>query len=205
MTNNTETEVQVDENKLIAERREKLKQLREQGNAFPNDFRRDSVSGELLVEYGDKSKEELEALGQRVKVAGRLMSRRIMGKASFAHIQDMSGKIQLYVQRDSLPEGFYNEHFKKNWDIGDIIAAEGVLFKTKTDELSVRVDSIKLLTKSLRPLPEKFHGLTDQEQRYRQRYLDLIMNEVSRETFRMRTQIVQLSLIHISEPTRPTT
>ena len=191
MTNNTETEVQVDENKLIAERREKLKQLREQGNAFPNDFRRDSVSGELLVEYGDKSKEELEALGQRVKVAGRLMSRRIMGKASFAHIQDMSGKIQLYVQRDSLPEGFYNEHFKKNWDIGDIIAAEGVLFKTKTDELSVRVDSIKLLTKSLRPLPEKFHGLTDQEQRYRQRYLDLIMNEVSRETFRMRTQIVQ--------------
>jgi lysyl-tRNA synthetase, class II len=191
MTNNTETEVQVDENKLIAERREKLKHLREQGNAFPNDFRRDSVSGELLVEYGDKSKEELEALGQRVKVAGRLMSRRIMGKASFAHIQDMSGKIQLYVQRDSLPEGFYNEHFKKNWDIGDIIAAEGVLFKTKTDELSVRVDSLKLLTKSLRPLPEKFHGLTDQEQRYRQRYLDLIMNEVSRETFRMRTQIVQ--------------
>jgi lysyl-tRNA synthetase class 2 len=191
MTNNTETEVQVDENKLIAERREKLKHLREQGNAFPNDFRRDSVSGELLVEYGDKSKEELEALGQRVKVAGRLMSRRIMGKASFAHIQDMSGKIQLYVQRDSLPEGFYNEHFKKNWDIVDIIAAEGVLFKTKTDELSVRVDSLKLLTKSLRPLPEKFHGLTDQEQRYRQRYLDLIMNEVSRETFRMRTQIVQ--------------
>ena len=191
MTENSETEVQVDENKLIAERREKLKQLREQGNAFPNDFRRDSVSGELHAEYGDKSKEELEEMGQRVKVAGRLMSRRIMGKASFAHIQDMSGKIQLYVQRDSLPEGFYNEHFKKSWDIGDIIAAEGVLFKTKTDELSVRVDDIKLLTKSLRPLPEKFHGLTDQEQRYRQRYLDLIMNEVSRETFRIRTQIVQ--------------
>ena len=191
MTENNETEVQVDENKLIAERREKLKQLREQGNAFPNDFRRDSISGELHAEYGEKTKEELEELGQRVKVAGRLMSRRIMGKASFAHIQDMSGRIQLYVQRDALPEGFYNEHFKKSLDIGDIIAAEGVLFKTKTDELSVKVDSLKLLTKSLRPLPEKFHGLTDQESRYRQRYLDLIMNEVSRETFRMRTQIVQ--------------
>ena len=189
---NNETEAQpVDENKLIAQRREKLKQMREQGNAFPNDFRRDSVSGELHAEYDDKTKEELEEMGLRVKVAGRMMSRRIMGKASFAHIQDMSGKIQLYVQRDKLPEGFYNEHFKKNWDIGDIIAAEGVLFKTNKDELSVRVDSISLLTKSLRPLPEKFHGLTDQEQRYRQRYLDLIMNEVSRETFRTRTRVVQ--------------
>jgi len=130
-------------------------------------------------------------MGQRVKVAGRLMSRRIMGKASFAHIQDMSGRIQLFVQRDNLPENFYNQEFKKNWDIGDIIAAEGVLFKTKTGELSVRVDNLGLLTKSLRPLPEKFHGLTDQEQRYRQRYLDLIMNEVSRKTFSTRTRIVQ--------------
>lgn len=182
---------QVDENKLVQQRREKLKQLREQGNAFPNVFRRDSVSGELLAEYDEKTKEELESLSQRVKVAGRLMSRRIMGKASFAHIQDMSGRIQLFVQRDNLPENFYNQEFKKNWDIGDIIAAEGVLFKTKTGELSVRVDGMSLLTKSLRPLPEKFHGLTDQEQRYRQRYLDLIMNEVSRETFRTRTRIVQ--------------
>jgi len=187
-----QTEAQpVDENKLIAQRREKLKQMREQGNAFPNNFRRDSISGELHAEYDGKSKEELEEMGLRVKVAGRMMSRRIMGKASFAHIQDMSGKIQLYVQRDKLPEGFYNEQFKKSWDIGDIIAAEGVLFKTNKDELSVRVDSVSLLTKSLRPLPEKFHGLTDQEQRYRQRYLDLIMNEVSRETFRTRTKIVQ--------------
>lgn len=181
----------IDENKLILQRREKLKQMREQGNAFPNDFRRDSISGELHAEYDDKSAEELEALSQRVKIAGRMMSRRIMGKASFAHVQDMSGRIQLFVQRDNLPENFYNQEFKKNWDIGDIIAAEGVLFKTKTNELSVRVDSLSLLTKSLRPLPEKFHGLTDQEQRYRQRYLDLIMNEVSRQTFNTRTRVVQ--------------
>jgi lysyl-tRNA synthetase class 2 len=189
---NNESEVQpVDENKLIAQRREKLKQLREAGNAFPNDFRRDSISGELHAEYDGKTKEELEEMNLRVKVAGRMMSRRVMGKASFAHLQDMSGRIQLFIQRDNLSEGLYNEHFKKSWDIGDIIAAEGVLFKTKTDELSVRVDNISLLTKSLRPLPEKFHGLTDQEQRYRQRYLDLIMNEVSRETFRTRTRVVQ--------------
>ena len=187
---NNETPV-VDENKLIQQRREKLKQMREEGNAFPNDFRRDSISGELHAEYDDKTGEELESLSLRVKVAGRLMSRRIMGKASFAHLQDMSGQIQLFVQRDNLPENFYNQEFKKNWDIGDIIAAEGVLFKTKTNELSIRVDSLSLLTKSLRPLPEKFHGLTDQEQRYRQRYLDLIMNEVSRQTFRTRTKVVQ--------------
>jgi lysyl-tRNA synthetase class 2 len=185
-------EVQVvDENKLIAQRRDKLKQLREQGNAFPNDFRRDSLSGELHAEYGEKSAEELEQMGQRVKIAGRMMSRRIMGKAAFSHIQDMTGRIHLFVQRDNLPEGVYNQNYKKDWDIGDIIGAEGVLFKTKTGELSVRVDSLQLLTKSLRPLPEKFHGLTDQEQKYRQRYVDLIMNEVSRETFRMRTRIIQ--------------
>ncbi|MGD2119513.1 MAG: lysine--tRNA ligase [Chromatiales bacterium] len=192
-------ETPIDENKLIAQRREKLAALRESGNAFPNDFRRDSISGELHAEYGDKSAEELEQLAQRVKVAGRLMSRRIMGKASFAHIQDMSGRIQLFVQRDNLPEGFYNEHFKKTLDIGDIVAAEGVLFKTKTGELSVRVDDMRLLTKSLRPLPEKFHGLTDQEQRYRQRYLDLIMNEVSRNTFQMRTDIVQFIRQYLNE------
>lgn len=181
----------LDENKLIALRREKLAALREQGNAFPNDFRRDCMSGELHAEYGEKSKEELEELNVRARVAGRLMSRRIMGKASFAHLQDMSGRIQLHVQRDSLPEGFYNQEFKKSWDVGDIIGAEGQLFKTNTGELSVRVDEIRLLTKSLRPLPEKFHGLTDQEQRYRQRYIDLIMNEAVRDTFRIRTNVVQ--------------
>ncbi|QYZ64757.1 MAG: lysyl-tRNA synthetase [Gammaproteobacteria bacterium (ex Lamellibrachia satsuma)] len=179
-----------DENKLIAQRRDKLNQLRETGNAFPNDFRRDCMTGELHAEYDEKPDEELEALGLRVSIAGRMMSRRVMGKASFAHLQDMSGRMQLFVQRDSLEEGVYNTQFKK-WDIGDIIGAEGVLFKTRTGELSVKVDSVRLLTKALRPLPEKFHGLSDQEQRYRQRYVDLIMNEATRETFRTRTQVVQ--------------
>jgi lysyl-tRNA synthetase class 2 len=184
------TEQTQDENKLIAQRRAKLAELRDQGIAFPNDFRRNTVAGELHAEYGEKSAEELEELGVRVAVAGRMMSRRIMGKASFSHLQDMSGRIQLFVQRDNLPEGLYAE-FKKGWDLGDIVGAEGQLFKTKTGELSVRCDSIRLLTKSLRPLPEKYHGLTDQEQRYRQRYLDLIMNEAARETFLIRTRIVQ--------------
>jgi lysyl-tRNA synthetase class 2 len=179
-----------DENKLIAQRREKLEQLRENGKAFPNDFRRNSMAGELHAEYDEKSDEELEALSLRVSLAGRMMSRRVMGKASFAHLQDMSGRMQLFVQRDSLEEGVYNGQFKK-WDIGDILGAEGQLFKTKTGELSVKVDSIRLLTKALRPLPEKFHGLSDQEQRYRQRYVDLIMNETTRETFHTRTRVVQ--------------
>lgn len=189
---------QLDENKLIAQRREKLAVLRERGNAFPNDFRRNVMAGELHAEYGEKSKEELEDLNVRVSVAGRLMSRRIMGKASFAHIQDMSGRIQLHVQRDSLPEGFYNEEFKKHWDLGDIIGAEGQLFKTNTGELSVRCDGLRMLTKALRPLPvvkeadgKVFDAFTDQEQRYRQRYLDLIVNEASRATFLTRTRIVQ--------------
>jgi lysyl-tRNA synthetase class 2 len=179
----------VDTNALIEQRRSKLAAMREEGIAFPNDFRRDVMAGELLAEYSEKSNEELEATPVRVKVAGRMMSRRIMGKASFAHLRDMSGQIQLFVTRDALPENFYNQQFKK-WDIGDIIAAEGVLFKTKTGELSVKVDDIRLLTKSLRPLPEKWHGLADQETKYRQRYVDLIMNEVTRETFRVRSQVV---------------
>ena len=189
---------QLNENKLIALRREKLAVLREQGNAFPNDFRRDCMAGELHAKYDDMEDADLEASGQRVRVAGRLMSRRVMGKASFAHVQDMSGRIQLFVQRDNLPDGVYAE-FKKGWDIGDIVGAEGQLFKTKTGELSVRVDEIRLLTKSLRPLPEKFHGLTDQEQRYRQRYLDLIMNEAVRDTFRVRTNIVQFIRNHLNQ------
>jgi lysyl-tRNA synthetase class 2 len=178
-----------DEHALIAQRREKLNALRESGNAFPNDFRRDAIAGELHAEYDDKENDMLEATPVRVKVAGRLMAKRIMGKASFAQLQDMSGRIQLFLQRDALPEGLYQEF--KGWDIGDIIGAEGALFKTKTGELSVKAESIRILTKSLRPLPEKFHGLADQETRYRQRYVDLIMNEVSRDTFRMRSAIVQ--------------
>ncbi|GAB4361516.1 MAG: lysine--tRNA ligase [Gammaproteobacteria bacterium] len=178
-----------DENALIAQRRAKLQKLRENGVAFPNDFRRNVMAGELHAEHGGKSNEELEAEPLRVKVAGRMMSKRVMGKASFAHIMDMSGRIQLFVQRDALPEGVYQEF--KSWDIGDIIGAEGVLFKTRTGELSVKVESIRLLTKSLRPLPEKFHGLTDTEIRYRRRYLDLIMNEETRNRFRMRSAIIR--------------
>jgi len=180
----------LDENKLIAQRREKLTRLREQGIAFPNDFRRNVVAGELHAEYGERPAEELESLAVRVRVAGRIMSRRVMGKASFVHLQDMSGRVQLYVQRDALPDGIY-EQFKRDWDLGDIVGAEGRLFRTKTGELSVQCDDIRLLTKALRPLPEKFHGLTDQESRYRQRYLDLIMNEASRRTFQTRTRVVQ--------------
>ncbi|GMR18162.1 MAG: lysine--tRNA ligase [Gammaproteobacteria bacterium] len=180
----------MEDSKEIEDRRAKLKILREQGQVFPNDFRRNIMAGELLAEYGETGAGELETRKIRVKIAGRMMTRRIMGKASFAHLQDMSGQIQIYVQRDLLPEGFYNEQFKK-WDLGDILGVEGWLFKTKTGELSVKVESIRLLTKAIRPLPEKFHGLADQETRYRQRYLDLIMSDVTRKTFRVRTEIVR--------------
>ena len=186
-----------DEHRLISERREKLKQLRAGGVAFPNDFRRDVMAGELHAEYGEKPAGFFETESRRVRVAGRMMAKRIMGKASFTHLLDMSGRIQLFLERDSLPEGVYQEF--KGWDIGDILGAEGTLFKTKTGELSVKVDQIRLLTKSLRPLPEKFHGLSDQETRYRQRYLDLIMNEPSRNVFRMRTQIVQYIRTFLNE------
>jgi lysyl-tRNA synthetase class 2 len=183
------SEIEKDEQEQIKQRRQKLSALREQGVAFPTDFRRNVVTGEVIAEYGDKTKEELEAEPVRVKIAGRMMTRRIMGKASFCHIQDMAGKLQLYVTRDTLPEGFYNEQFKK-WDIGDILGAEGTLFKTKVGELSVKVDDIRLLTKALRPLPEKFHGIADQEIKYRQRYLDLIMSDKSRKTFVTRSGVV---------------
>ena len=188
----------VDENKLIAERRQKLTALREEGIAFPNDFRRNVMAGELHAEYGEKTKEELAANPVRVRVAGRMMLRRVMGKASFASLQDMSGRIQLYVVRDDLPEGVYNQQFKK-WDLGDIIAGEGTMYKTDKGELSVKVESLRLLTKALRPLPEKFQGLSDQETRYRQRYLDLIMNEASRETFRTRTRIINYIRLFLTE------
>ena len=184
------SEIEQDEQEQIRQRRSKLNELRNNGGiAFPTDFRRNVVAGELLAEYGEKSKEELEAEPRRVKIAGRIMTRRNQGKTTFVHIQDMSGKIQLYVARDMLAEGFYNEQFKK-WDIGDIIGAEGVLFRTNTGELSIKVDDIRLLTKALRPLPEKFHGIADQEIKYRQRYLDLIMSEDTRNTFLIRSKIV---------------
>jgi lysyl-tRNA synthetase class 2 len=171
-----------------AQRRAKLAELRERGNPYPNDFRRSALSAELHDKYADRDAEALESEAIPVAVVGRMMSRRIMGKASFAHVQDGAGRIQLYVRRDDLPEGVYAE-FKK-WDLGDIVAATGVVFKTRSGELSVKVEDIRLLTKSLIPLPEKFHGLTDQEIRYRQRYLDLMMNEDTREIFRKRSRIV---------------
>ena len=178
-----------DDNKLIAERRSKLSNLRANGNPFINDFKPANLAQELIDQYDALSKEQLEEQIIEVSLAGRMMLKRVMGKASFAHIQDSSAQIQLFVTRDELAEGFYNEQFKK-WDIGDIVGATGTLFKTKVGELSVRVNEIKLLTKSLRPLPEKFHGLSDQEIRYRQRYVDLIMNKDSREVFKRRSQIV---------------
>lgn len=180
-------EPEQDQDALIAQRRAKLERLRGRGVAFPNDFRRNVVAAELHAECAAKTNEELEEQPRRVKVAGRMMAKRIMGKASFAQLLDMSGRIQLFMQRDALGDVY--EEFK-TWDVGDIVGAEGTLFRTKTGELSVKVESARLLTKSLRPLPEKFHGLTDQETRYRQRYLDLIMNEPARKTFRMRTAIV---------------
>ncbi len=193
MSEEQQTQAQ-DDHKLIAERRSKLAAMRENGIAFPNNFRRNVMAGELHAKYGEMSKEQLEEQGVRVSVAGRMMLQRVMGKASFAQIKDMSGTIQLYVQRDALPGGLYNEQFKK-WDLGDIVGAEGVMFKTGKGELSVKVDNIQLLTKSLRPLPDNFHGLADQESRYRQRYLDLIVNDVARNTFRIRSSIVH----HIRE------
>ncbi len=182
---------EVDENKIIAERRAKLAALRENGHSYPNTFRREHNAEALHLAHDAKSKEALaEAEPVRVKVAGRMMLRRIMGKASFATLQDPTGRIQLYVTRDELPTDFYNTQFKK-WDLGDIVGAEGYLFKTNTGELSIHVEHIELITKSLRPLPDKFHGLQDQEIRYRQRYVDLIVNEESRNTFKLRSQIVQ--------------
>jgi lysyl-tRNA synthetase class 2 len=179
----------VDENELIHQRREKLHAWRESAQAYPNTFRPTHLAADIIAEYGELDKEALEAKAVKVSIAGRMMSRRIMGKASFAHLQDRSERMQVYVARDALPEGFYNEQFKK-WDIGDIVAATGVLFKTNKGELSVKAESIELLVKSLRPLPEKFHGLTDKETAYRQRYVDLIMNADSRAVFKTRSKII---------------
>ncbi len=178
-----------DENKLIARRREKLAALREQGNAFPNDFRRNAWAGDLQRNYAAEDAGQLEAAAIPVRVAGRMMAKRVMGKASFSSLQDMSGRIQLFLSRDELPEGRYQAF--KTWDVGDIVAAEGVLFRTQKGELSVKCSDARLLTKSLRPLPEKYHGLSDQEVRYRQRYVDLIMNPEVRDVFVLRSRLIQ--------------
>lgn len=179
-----------DENALIAERRAKLTALRGQGIAFPNDFVRADYAGDLQAEFADKeawTAEKLEALDRRVALAGRLMAKRVMGKASFAQIQDVSGRLQLYLQGADLGEAY--EAFK-GWDVGDIVAVTGGLTRTRTGELSVKATALRLMTKSLRPLPDKFHGLADVEQRYRMRYVDLIVNPEAREVFVQRSRIV---------------
>jgi lysyl-tRNA synthetase, class II len=177
-----------DENRLIAERRDKLRALRKDGNAFPNDFRPDAFAGDLQREFDGKDAAAVEAAPRRVRVAGRIMLKRGQGKVSFVQIQDMSGRIQLFVQASAIGETY---EALKTWDIGDIIGAEGPLMRTRTGELSVRAESLRLLTKSLRPLPDKWHGMADVEQRYRQRYVDLIVNPDSRRVFELRSKIVR--------------
>ncbi len=177
-----------DENKLIAERRSKLDTLREGGNAYPNDFHRNALAAQLHQTFEAHEDDTLREEHVNVSVAGRMMAKRVMGKASFVKIQDRSGQIQLRLERDRLAEGVYQK-FKK-WDVGDIVGASGELFRTQTGELTVMANEVRLLTKSLRPLPEKWHGLSDQETRYRQRYVDVIINESSRDVFRKRSEVV---------------
>jgi lysyl-tRNA synthetase class 2 len=177
-----------DENHVIAERREKLKAIRAAGVAFPNDFKPEHHAADLHQQYGVLENEALEGMAFTVKIAGRMMLKRVMGKASFATVQDRSGRVQLFISKDNIGEEIY-ELFK-HWDLGDILAAVGVVFKTKTGELSIKVTELRLLTKSLRPLPEKFHGLADQEIKYRQRYVDMIVSEETRNTFKARSKIV---------------
>jgi lysyl-tRNA synthetase, class II len=186
-------EIPQDENHVIAERREKLKAIRAQAKdnnsaAFPNDFKPDALAVNIHGAYSGAENEAFEAKPVHLKVAGRMMLKRVMGRASFATLQDKSGRIQLFIGSSNIDEASY-EAFK-HWDLGDILGATGHLFKTKTGELSVKVTELRLLTKSLRPLPEKFHGLTDQEVKYRQRYVDLIVNEETRATFMARSKVV---------------
>ncbi len=190
MNQTTVDETPIDENRLIAERRSKLDALRTQGNAYPNDFRPDTFAGDLRSAYADVEQSNaatLESLARRVKIAGRMIAKRVMGKASFVQLRDQSGDVQLFLQQSTLGDTY--EAFK-TWDIGDIVAAEGVVMRTKTGELSVKTDQLRLLTKALRPLPDKWHGLADVEQRYRQRYVDLIVTEASRVTFRLRSRVI---------------
>ena len=176
------------EERLLAQRQAKLQQLREAGWAYPNDFRPADTADGLQAAHAARTAEELSASAPQAVVAGRLMSRRVMGKSAFAHVQDGTGRIQLLARRDRLGEEEYKRF--KSWDIGDIIGVGGTLMKTRTGELSVDAEVLHLLSKSLRPLPEKFHGLTDVEQRYRQRYVDLIMNRGTRTAFERRSRLL---------------
>ncbi|PWF24950.1 lysine--tRNA ligase [Corticimicrobacter populi] len=178
----------LDENRLIAERRAKLGKLREAGNPYPNDFVPADHAADLHARYDEVEAETLEAQQTPARVAGRMMLKRIMGKASFATLQDGSGRIQIYLDRNALGEESYAAF--KQWDIGDILGIEGTVFKTKKGELSIHASAIRLLSKSLRPLPDKFHGVADQELRYRQRYVDLVMTDATRQTFRARSNAI---------------
>lgn len=189
-----------DENRLIAERRRKLGELRERGEAYPNDFNCNSNAGELLQRFTDDTAEQLQQVNETFAVAGRMMAKRVMGKIAFVRLQDHSGDIQLVIQRDHLPAGVFQEF--KHWDVGDIVGGVGKIFRTQKGELSVKPDELRLLAKALRPLPEKWHGLTDTEQRYRQRYVDLIMNEESRQVFRTRSSIISYIRAFMEAPGR---
>ncbi|MFW5431518.1 MAG: lysine--tRNA ligase [Methylophilaceae bacterium] len=182
----------VDENHVMAERREKLKAIRAKGVAFPNDFKPENKATDLHAEYDQFDKETLDPQNKPAVVAGRMMLKRVMGKASFATLQDGTGRIQLFINKQNLVDENSEEIYEsfKRWDLGDIVGAKGTMFKTKTGELSVKVSELRLLTKSLRPLPEKYHGLSDQEIKYRQRYVDLITSEETRETFKTRSKVV---------------
>jgi len=188
MNEPTPTPLASEDNRLITERRGKLAKLRTDGVAYPNDFQPDSQAADLHQEFGEKEKEELEQLGKHVKVAGRMMLKRVMGKASFATLQDATGRIQVFLDRNTVGEETYAAF--KGWDIGDIVAVEGRVFKTNKGELSVHAATVRLLAKSLRPLPDKFHGVADQELRYRQRYVDLIMTDETRRTFVARSKAI---------------
>ena len=186
---NTTADTNMDENRLIAERREKLHALKAESNAYPNDFRPNSNAAELHQRFADDDTETLAQVDETFSLAGRMLAKRVMGKIAFVKIQDGTGNMQFVVQRDNLPEGLYQQF--KQWDIGDIIGGSGAIFRTQKGELSVKPSELRLLTKSLRPLPEKFHGLTDTETRYRQRYVDLIMNEETRKVFHTRSKIIR--------------
>ena len=182
------TEKKEDQNKLVEERRNKLLSLREEGFNYPISIEIDATVKDLFETYGESTREEVSDANKTVKIAGRMMAKRIMGKSSFSKVVDSSGSIQLFLNSKNLDEKTYNDF--KTYDVGDIIWVEGVLFRTKTDELTVNVGKIEVLSKSLRPLPEKYHGLTDTETRYRKRYLDLIMSDDSKAVFQKRSRII---------------
>jgi lysyl-tRNA synthetase class 2 len=200
MKEDTKGNPEQDENRLIAERRAKLAALREAGEAYPNNFRKDTTAAELHQRFGDADATALESVDEVFAVAGRMMAKRVMGKIAFVLLQDRSGAIQLMLQRDELPEGVFQQF--KHWDIGDIVGGRGRIVRTQKGELSVRLNDFRLLAKSLRPLPEKFHGLTDTEMRYRQRYVDLVMNENSRTVFRTRSRIITFIRAFMESPGR---